>query len=226
MLIIIFFLFNLLINIRTFEYNRLIYTAKLCKYSYKTSLNNYLIIHHNKTLDICFRGTKNLNDIYINLNIFPKSFLRDDIKVHRGFLYKYLSIRNSIINETNNIISKHKINDIYISGHSSGGALATIASLDFYYLYPEQIIKTITFGSPKIVNKAFAEEYKRCINNSIRIINKNDIIPYLPILPKNIYQHIEEPLILNNKNILRIYDNHATKSYIRNLKTSIQLLNL
>jgi len=210
-----------MINCRTFEYSRLIYSARLCRFSYKR--NDYFLIHQNKTIDICFRGTKNLYDIYINLNIFPKSFIKDDIKVHRGFLYKYLSIRNSIINETNEIISKYDIDDIYISGHSSGGALATIASLDFYYLYPRQIIKTITFGSPKMANKAFAEEYKRCINNSIRIINKNDIIPYLPI---NIYQHIEEPFILNNKNIIRIYDNHAIKFYIRNLKTSIQLLNL
>ena len=121
-----------------------------------------------------------------------------------------------MINKSKEIISNNNIEDIYISGHSSGGAIANIASLDLYYLYPNIRINTITFGSPRVANKAFIEEYNKNIKNSIRIVNKNDIIQYLPL--PIIYHHIHKPIILldnlKNKNI--IY-NHEIKTYIKNL---------
>jgi hypothetical protein len=71
-----------------------------------------------------------------------------------------------------------------------------------------------------MANKAFIDEYNKNINNSIRIVNKYDIIHYFPLpLPLPIiYHHIHKPLILldNIKKINIIY-NHAIKTYIKNL---------
>lgn len=217
----VFLFFFLLLQLKAFNINNFIYHAKLCKLTYRKN-NTFIIIHKNNSLNICFRGTKNLNDLYLNFNIIPQSFLKKEIKVHKGFLCKYLSIRDKVINKTKEIISNNNIEDIYISGHSSGGAIANIASLDLYYLYPNIRINTITFGSPRVANKAFIDEYNKNINNSIRIVNKYDIIQYLPLsfplsLPI-IYHHIHKPLILwdNVKKINIIY-NHEIKTYIKNL---------
>ena len=210
-----FFILFLILQISSFNINNFIYHAKLCKLTYNKN-NTFIIIRKNNSLNICFRGTKNLNDLYLNFNIIPQSFLKKEIKVHKGFLYKYLSIRDLVINKSKEIISNNNIENIYISGHSSGGAIANIASLDLYYLYPNIRINTITFGSPRVANKSFIEEYNKNIKNYIRIVNKNDIIQYLPL--PIIYHHIHKPIILldnlKNKNI--IY-NHEIKTYIKNL---------
>lgn len=221
----LFFILFLLLQIRAFNINNIIFHAKLCKITYNNKNNKFIIIHNNNTLDICFRGTKNINDIYLNLNIIPRSFIRNDMMFHRGFLYKYLSIREYIINKTHEIISNNNIEDIYISGHSSGGAIANIASLDLYYKYPKMRINTINFGSPRVANEAFINEYNKNIENSIRIVNNNDIIQYLPL--PIIYHHIHKPYILTNKNknvnfnfnlIKIIKENHGIDTYIRNLR--------
>lgn len=214
----IYFILLLLLQIRAFNINNFIYHAKLCKLTYNKNNKIFIIYHKNNTLNICFRGTKNINDFYLNLNIIPESFLKKEIKVHKGFLYKYLSIRNLVINKTNEIIKNNNIKDIYISGHSSGGAIANIASLDLYYLYPHIRINTITFGSPRVANKAFIEEYNKYINNSIRIVNKYDIIQFLPL--PIIYHHIHKPLILQDnitKKIKNIIYYHNINTYIKNL---------
>ena len=211
----LFFIFFLILQLEAFNINNIIYHARLCKLTYYKN-NTFIIIKKNNSLNICFRGTKNIKDLYLNFNIIPESFLKKEIKVHKGFLYKYLSIRELVINKTIEIISNNKIEDIYISGHSSGGAIANIASLDLYYLYQNIRINTITFGSPRVANKAFIDEYNKNINNSIRIVNKNDVIQYLPL--PIIYHHIHKPLILfdNVKKINIIY-NHEIKTYIKNL---------
>ena len=85
--------------------NNFIYHAKLCKLTYNKN-NTFIIIRKNNSLNICFRGTKNLNDLYLNFNIIPQSFLKKEIKVHKGFLYKYLSIRDLVINKSKEIGSK------------------------------------------------------------------------------------------------------------------------
>jgi triacylglycerol lipase len=211
----IFILF-LLLQIRAFNINNILFHAKLCRFTYNNKNNEFIIIHKNKTIDICFRGTKNINDIFLNFDIFPQQFLKKDILVHRGFLYKYFLFRNLLLNKTNEILLNNNITEIYISGHSSGGAIANIASLDLYYLYPNLQIKTITFGSPRLANKAFINEYNKKISNSIRIVNKCDIIQYLPL--PIIYQHIHEPYILDCKNKINLINNHKITTYIRNLK--------
>lgn len=213
----LFFVLFLILQIRAFNLSDIIFHAKLCKFTYNNRNNNFIIIQKNKTLDICFRGTKNFNDILTNINIIPKKFLKNDILIHKGFLYKYLSMRDKVINKTNELIIKNGIEEIFISGHSSGGAIANIASLDLYYLHPHLRINTITFGSPRVANKAFVNEYNKHISNSLRIVNRNDLIQHLPL--PIIYQHIHQPYILYNINKkINIMEYHKINTYINNLK--------
>lgn len=237
--ILIFLIINLSLKIEAFNCNNILIRARLCKFSYTndlskiinkcnynnyTQINNCFIFHDKTTLDLCFRGTANINDIFFNINIYPETYFKKNIKIHRGFLKKYLSIRELILNKTNEIINNNNIQEIYMSGHSSGGAIANIASLDFVDIYPDIKINSITFGSPKLANKAFTEEYNKKIKNSIRIVNKNDIIQYLPL--PILYHHIHMPIILNNNKNYKLFtniynfflENHRTNSYISNLK--------
>jgi hypothetical protein len=232
----------------------LIINAKLCKITYsKTgkfniSKNrmlrkyvNYSLINETKTksicyifnnneeIDICFKGSSNIIDIYYNFDIYQKKYLREEIKVHNGFLNKYLSIKSKLIEKIKEIINKNDIKIITFNGHSSGGAMAMIATLDIRKLIrrDDMIINCITFGSPKISNDGFIEEYNRNINNSYRVIIKTDIIQYLPFTIG--YNHVHEGIIINDEkdrfNIKRIIVNiyeyfkikHGISNYIKGL---------
>ena len=248
---LLFFLFIIMIPIQPFKINKMemIIKAKLCRicYSKLTVFNisrnkmfniydNYIyinekktksvcyIFYNNKTIDVCFKGTSSITDICFNINAYPKLFINNKIRLHNGFLLKYLAIKDEIISNLKEIIKKNDINEISFNGYSAGGAIANIASLDMSYIFKNLNIKCITFGSPRVGNIHFIKTYNEKIVNSIRIINKNDIIPLVP--PPIIYRHIHEPLVIKNKKdnnhwTFNIYNyfkyTHSIMTYIKNL---------
>jgi len=191
-------------------------------YTYLNDTNNksfcYIFYNKNK-IDVCFKGTSNINDFYSNLNICPSNYFNNtNIQIHNGFLSKYLSLKKSIISIINNINinndNKKKEIEISFNGHSSGGGIATIAALDFSYNYDNYDIKCYTFGAPIIGNSYFINEFNKRINknknNSFRIINEYDIIPYL-----NLYENTDININNNNNNN---NNNNEQEIRLRNVK--------
>jgi triacylglycerol lipase len=196
----------------------------------ETSTRSISYIFHNKNeIDICFKGTSNIKDNYFNLNIYPKSYISPEIKVHHGFLSKYLSIKDIIIKTVNDIIDKNDIHKITCNGHSSGGAMASIAIFDIYEIIRikdkrDIIMECFTFGSPRVGNREFINRYKEIVNKSVRIVNWNDIIQYVPPPIPYLYRHINKPLVLNecreikDMNIYKYLKNsHGITRYIKNI---------
>ena len=62
-----------------------------------------------------------------------------------------------------------------MAGHSLGGALATLAAYDIAHMLPkegEQVaLKVYTFGSPRVGNHSFAQEFQACVPDCWHIIN-------------------------------------------------------
>lgn len=149
-----------------------------------------------KVLVIVFRGTDSFRDILYDFNI-SKIPLDKNIYIHNGF-YNQL---NTVYGELLNIINIHLTNDynIYISGHSAGGAHSTILS----YLLSKKtkkIIKVITFGCPKIGNYEWKQSYESTKNIlNYRITNNSDIITCLPLYN---YYHVGINIHLTNTNII------------------------
>lgn len=231
----------------SFQYNKmLVLKGHLCKISYSKTLlfnknkNNkilkfydnytfinesnfksFFIFYNNTNIDICFKGTTDINDVFINLNICPKSFINKNIKIHSGYLYKYLHLKPVLLENINNICKNNNIKEITFNGHSSGGAIANIAALDISFIYKNKNINCITFGSPKIGNKYFVDEYNKNIRQSIRVVNDYDIIQYLPLF---IYKHTHKPYLIrikNNLNIINPYNyfkyTHLISTYIKKI---------
>lgn len=225
----------------------LILRAKMCKicYSKLTTFNisrnkmfniydNYIyinepktksvcyIFYNNKKIDICFKGTSSLNDICFNIDIYPTLFIDNRIRLHNGFLKKYLAMKESIIDNINKITKTETINEISFNGYSAGGAIANIASLDMSNIYKNYTINCYTFGSPRVGNKHFINAYNKCINKSVRVVNRNDIISMVP--PPILYIHNHKPIILENNDklfSLNLYKyfkrKHSIITYIKNL---------
>ena len=64
---------------------------------------------------------------------------------------------------------------IYLTGHSLGGAMATLASYDIHQAMQEQHapveITCYTFGSPRTGNHAFARDVSAAVPDAWSIIN-------------------------------------------------------
>jgi len=126
---------------------------------------------NNTTIVIFFRGTQlnDIRDIFTDLNLFRK---KSDYHgyVHRGFKCALDYVWKDLKNFVDSIKEGR---EIVITGHSLGGALATIcaARMRCKVLY--------TFGSPRVGNIMFSKNLDKDVHH-YRFVNIEDIVPGLP----------------------------------------------
>ncbi|XP_017219114.2 uncharacterized protein LOC108196368 isoform X1 [Daucus carota subsp. sativus] len=169
-----------------------------------------------KRLVIAFRGTEQVRwkDLRTDLMLVPTGLnperiggdFKKEVQVHSGFLSAYDSVRTRIlsliklvtgdIDDSGEQLSKWHV---YVTGHSLGGALATLLALE---LSSSQLAKrgniSVTmynFGSPRVGNRNFADLYNQKVKDSWRLINRRDIIPTIPRLMG--YCHVAQPIYLS-----------------------------
>lgn len=125
---------------------------------------------------VCFRGTQQLRDWLTNINLEKAEVWsqKDPDKLlghfHLGFHDAYKSVENQILDHLVGLESL----PLYITGHSLGGALATIAT---WYLPGENLAACYTFGAPRCGDRAMQARYRTPI---YRIVNGADPVPFIP----------------------------------------------
>lgn len=155
-----------------------------------------------KLLVLAFRGSSTLKDWVYDLAasrvVFGGSNLEEfdshtamnakgeeKPKVHNGYnSYARAALRLTMDFDKDgkkekivDILKKHKNVKMILTGHSLGGAVATIFAERLVSLgIPKEQIPVITFGAPAIGNKEFAKEYGDKIN-LIRVVTAKDPIP-------------------------------------------------
>ncbi|CAN0111908.1 unnamed protein product [Ectocarpus sp. 12 AP-2014] len=102
-------------------------------------------------------------------------------RIHAGFKRAYVSV-NGTLGAVLGSAMEGKPEDwhVYITGHSLGGALATLATLDHCRRYPKAKVTMYNFGSPRVGNKAFAKLYDSFVGDSFRVVNNLDVVARLP----------------------------------------------
>jgi len=171
---------------------------------------------------VAFRGTEQVKwkDLATDLNLVPSSLNVEridedsglarlikavspatDITVHGGFLSAYDSIKQQIFMLLDAITESGSEEDpwrVYVTGHSLGGALATLCAYELATrrgpARARQRISMYSFGAPRAGNKVFAAAYNACVPDSWRITNSNDIIPTVPRLLG--YAHVKHSVRL------------------------------
>ena len=129
---------------------------------------------------LSFPGTQKFTDFIKDVELFEICKHNEyPGLVHDGFATALDDIWDSI--------PLPPIGEIYIIGHSSGAALATLASIRLKNLGYFPIV--YTFGSPKVGNTKFADAYKI---PHYRWVNKADIVPHLPglLIKRFDYKHV------------------------------------
>jgi predicted lipase len=163
---------------------------------------------------IVFRGTQRTTEWLGNIFLFQKNY-EDfaDSKIHSGFanLYKDLAPQTrEIARQLNPSIP------CYISGHSLGAALATLAAIDLAVSVPklQKQIRLYAYAGPRVGNPSFARVHSQLVPNSYRIVNLADSIPLSPptIFRNDIYSHVgqEWSFLAQYGDVL---PNHAVDTY-------------
>lgn len=124
---------------------------------------------------ISFRGTESLNDWLANLNVWgiDTSYGR----VHRGFLKAFELVRTALLEKARPLRPAQKV--VHLTGHSLGGALATIAACTLRDEFPTA--RVYTFGQPRVGDATTAQFIKdHYADDFYRFVFDDDIVPRVP----------------------------------------------
>ncbi|PIN14469.1 Triacylglycerol lipase [Handroanthus impetiginosus] len=193
----------------------LIFPTSRVRYRFRGSLVAIWRDPERKRLVIAFRGTEQVEGsadrfdaCSCRYRLNPERIggdFKQEVQVHSGFLSAYDSVRTRLISLIKQAIGHSGGSlellpkwHIYVTGHSLGGALATLLALE---LSSSQLAKhgaiSVTmynFGSPRVGNRRFAEVYNERVKDSWRVVNHRDIIPTVPRLMG--YCHVAQPVYL------------------------------
>lgn len=153
---------------------------------------------------VVFRGTREPAEWVNNFRPKPKAFLEDGMlgEVRNGFNLIYTSKRDGI--DLNELFSRGKEpenltiektiakvfekelneqSEIFVTGHSLGAGLATLAALHIYKIAQKKnlspSIQLYTFASPRVGDEKFASYFDSI--QSYRVINSEDLIQSIPL---------------------------------------------
>ncbi|KAJ3683754.1 hypothetical protein LUZ60_013981 [Juncus effusus] len=125
-------------------------------------------------------------------------------KVHRGLYTTYNNtiLRSSIAKAVKKIRKSYGDLTVMATGHSMGGALAAFCVFDLSVNHGIDNVYLMTFGQPRIGNKAFATYFEKYVPNSFRIVHNRDIVPHLPpyypLFPNKNYHHFPTEVWLHD----------------------------
>lgn len=173
---------------------------------------------------LVFRGTVTVEEWIRNLNISLAPFLRDGFgKVHEGFLQTYGLLRSAILEA---LVTDGGGKRLFITGHSLGGALATLAAADISRgtMYPSPVL--YTFGSPRVGDRFFADAFNRRNGlSSYRVVNTSDVVVSIPLpvplagLLGGFFTHVETPVDFTSQEE-SLEKNHVMDTYLAALGAS------
>lgn len=153
--------------------------------STETDTQAFLVVKDDESYAVlAFRGTEVTKTTDIMTDARAGMISAIEGSAHRGFIHAYQSVEQDIEK------SIEKLGDLplYITGHSLGAALATLATqrLEQNHAFRDQIAACYTFGSPRVGNTEFDKELKSVV---YRVVNTTDIVTVVPLLAMG-YIHV------------------------------------
>lgn len=141
------------------------------------------------TLYICFKGSAEPADWKANFRIVQRTEhyqSKSKIRVHTGFKGQYKLVKKDVLKAiTEYLFEMIEIGiepRIVITGHSLGGALATLCAIDISINTDVKNIICIPIGSPRVGNRNFRKFFNKKLPDTVRFINHNDLICRVPTL--------------------------------------------
>ncbi|MEK3878413.1 lipase family protein [Paenibacillus sp. FSL M7-0420] len=182
------------------------------------------ILESPQEIIVAWRGSISTNDWLSNMNAAQKPFqyIKEPCLTHRGFTDIYASAREAILSVLGTLSPEKTL---FVTGHSLGGALATLCALDVAANSAFTAPRLYTYGSPRVGDPDFAKAFSRYVRSSYRYANLFDVTTYVPPtvykLPKQktkyYYTHVQTLKSLSFQNGSPEL-NHVIRSYFAVLR--------
>ncbi|XP_067952090.1 lipase ZK262.3-like [Watersipora subatra] len=171
-----------------FELDLVSFIANKCEgqfFDYKECAVLVALSHSNRAIFVSFRGTYELTQfIEQSLSTLFKPKLKlGDGHVQEYFLDAYSKLSPCLSSKMEYLMSQYPNYTVKFSGHSLGGALASIAAFKFIQegRLSKDEVTLYTYGMPRVGDKLYAAEHDRRVDSSFRLVNYKDCIPHFPM---------------------------------------------
>lgn len=147
---------------------------------------------------LSFRGTQpdKWEDVRTDLRALKLKTVNG--KVHIGFKNAFDDVKDAVVTELRKHLGKMPL---YITGHSLGAALATVAVQEIEDEFNDQVAACYTFGSPRVGDGT----YERAIKVPFyRIVNTTDIVTLVPFFLGS-FVHVGDARYLSRRKINDVY---------------------
>ncbi|RYP47483.1 hypothetical protein DL768_006455 [Monosporascus sp. mg162] len=147
-----------------------------------------------KEVILAFRGTSNIQDFMVDLSEDLVPFNTTGVTncegcmAHEGFLKAWNSVAQESIDDVNAELAANSGYKVIVTGHSLGGALASLATVSM--LGSGIDVTTFTYGQPRTGNQAFADfvDQQAPQGKMFRVTHANDGVPQV-VSTSNGYSH-------------------------------------
>lgn len=148
---------------------------------------------------IAFRGSRSLRNFVTDLDYSTnRTDLCPGCDAHGGFWQAWQEARADILAAAKIAADLHPEFKLVVTGHSLGGALATLCAAELRKMgYPAALY---TYGSPRVGNQALAHFVTNQPGGNYRVTHTNDPIPHLPLIVMG-FQHISPEYYINTRNM-------------------------
>jgi hypothetical protein len=159
----------------------------------------FLAVSAEKELVAVIRGTASLLEWLHDASFLmvPTPIAGSHGDTEDGFTAVYKSLRigsaNSTLSAKDSIksyLDSGAAKTVTVCGHSLGGALATLLTLDVGLNTSCKSPTSYTYASPRTGDHTFAGSYNAAIASSYRIENRQDLVPKLPPPLPLLYEHV------------------------------------
>ena len=160
---------------------------------------------------VSFQGSSDILDWLRDFMIHRISYSGcQDCKVHSGFLKAYNPLKDEMLRKVNTLYQEHP-KKVLVTGHSLGGAMATLAAADL--VNARYTVDLITFGAPRVGNKEFAQYVDRIVKGlNLRVTYKNDIVTVVPNIG---YRHAGQEIHCIGHNKCHVYPAKVDLLHVR-----------
>lgn len=149
----------------------------------------------NRLIVISFRGSHSLDNWITNLQLdLIKTDLCPGCTAHHGFWQSWLDSRKAVLDAIKGSANTRPGYKIVATGHSLGGAIASIAAAQLRNGGYD--VALYTFGAPRIAGSKLSDYISGQKGGNYRITHWNDPIPRLPPLTMG-YVHITPEYYIN-----------------------------
>lgn len=147
------------------------------KYDGKTLTDRVVFRSTGESLVVAFAGTETSADVKADASIgdveVPGEWTAGrKARAHAGFVRMYADLRTHVRQR----VQQSGASEVVFTGHSLGGALATLAGLD----NNTKKVTVVTFGAPPVGDSNFARAFDASVPTCVRVVNPYDPVTTLP----------------------------------------------